>query len=121
MSTIAQLIEREIALISRFVSLLQQEHDTLKHARIAELPALTAEKSVLVDQLNALESERLVAIGVRQNERAPLAMEAWLKDNPATAKEIEKKVREMLLNNQDAKPDFAVDDGESVAETNEDF
>ena len=46
---------------------------------------------------------------------------AWLKDNPATAKEIEKKVREMLLNNQDAKPDFAVDDGESVAETNEDF
>ena len=82
MSTIAQLIEREIALISRFVSLLQQEQDTLKHARIAELPALTAEKSVLVDQLNALESERLVAIGVRQNERAPLAMEAWLKDNP---------------------------------------
>ncbi len=44
-----------------------------------------------------------------------------LKDNPATAKEIEKKVREMLLNNQDAKPDFAVDDGEGVAETNEDF
>ena len=39
MSTIAQLIEREIALISRFVSLLQQEQDTLKHARIAELAA----------------------------------------------------------------------------------
>ena len=82
MSTIAQSIERDIALISRFVSLLQQEQDTLKHARIAELPALTAEKSVLVDQLNALESERLLAIGVRQNERAPLAMETWLKDNP---------------------------------------
>lgn len=82
MSPIAQLIEREIALISRFVSLLQQEQDTLKHARIAELPALTTEKSALVDQLNALESERLLAIGVRQGERAPLAMETWLKDNP---------------------------------------
>ena len=82
MSTITQLIEREIALISRFVSLLQQEQETLKHARIAELPALTAEKSALVEQLNTLEGERLLAIGVKPNERAPLAMEAWLKNNP---------------------------------------
>jgi hypothetical protein len=34
MSTIAQLIEREIALISRFVSLLQQEQDA--QTRIAD-------------------------------------------------------------------------------------
>ena len=46
----------------------------------------------------------------------------WLKENPATAKEIEKKVRELLLNNPDSKPDFSVDDsGEDVKETNEDF
>ncbi|EDW2978067.1 recombinase RecA [Salmonella enterica subsp. enterica] len=45
----------------------------------------------------------------------------WLKENPATAKEIEKRVRELLLSNQNATPDFAVDDSEGVAETNEDF
>ncbi len=44
-----------------------------------------------------------------------------LKENPATAKEIEKRVRELLLSNQNATPDFAVDDSEGVAETNEDF
>ncbi|MBO0191094.1 recombinase RecA, partial [Vibrio parahaemolyticus] len=34
---------------------------------------------------------------------------SWQKQNPAAAKEIEKKVRELLLNNQDSKPDFVVD------------
>ena len=46
---------------------------------------------------------------------------AWLKDNPETAKEIEKKVRELLLSNPNSTPDFSVDDSEGVAETNEDF
>lgn len=41
-------------------------------------------------------------------------------ENPAAAKEIEKKVRELLLNNQDATPDFAVDSADAE-ETNEDF
>ena len=45
---------------------------------------------------------------------------SWLKENPAAAKEIEKKVRELLLNNQDSKPDFVVD-GADAEETNEDF
>ena len=43
---------------------------------------MTAEKSALVEQLNTLEGERLLATGVKPNERAPLAMEAWLKNNP---------------------------------------
>ena len=38
----------------------------------------------------------------------------------AAAKEIEKKVRELLLNNQDSKPDFVVDAADAE-ETNEDF
>ncbi|MGU0042669.1 hypothetical protein ACVXHA_03650 [Escherichia coli] len=46
---------------------------------------------------------------------------AWLKHNPETAKEIEKKVRELLLSNPTLTPDFSVDDSEGVAETNEDF
>ena len=45
---------------------------------------------------------------------------SWLKDNPAAAKEIEKKVRELLLNNQDSTPDFAVD-GNDAEETEQDF
>ncbi len=45
---------------------------------------------------------------------------SWLKENPAAAKEIEKKVRELLLSNQDSTPDFAVD-GNSEAETEQDF
>ena len=46
----------------------------------------------------------------------------WLKENPATAKEIEKKVREILLSNPSSGADFSVDDsGEGVEETNEDF
>ncbi len=43
-----------------------------------------------------------------------------LKENPAAAKEIEKKVRELLLSNQDSKPDFVVDAADAE-ETNEDF
>jgi len=45
---------------------------------------------------------------------------SWLKENPAAAKEIEKKVRELLLNNQDSKPDFVVDSADAE-ETKEDF
>jgi len=45
---------------------------------------------------------------------------SWLKENPAAAKEIEKKVRDLLLNNQDTKPDFTADAAD-VEETNEDF
>lgn len=80
MSALSVLIEREIALISRFVSLLHEEQDTLKHARIAELPALTAEKSRLVEQLNAQEAERLAMLGV---DRQPGAMESWLRMHKA--------------------------------------
>ena len=46
----------------------------------------------------------------------------WLKENPETAKEIEKKVRDTLLSNPDSKPDFTVDDNDEHAkEGNEDF
>ena len=79
MSSLNALIEQDIALISRFISVLQEEQVTLKHARIADLPALTADKSRLVDQLNTLEDERLAMLGL---DRQPGAMEAWLKDNP---------------------------------------
>ncbi|TMQ91350.1 recombinase RecA, partial [Escherichia coli] len=46
---------------------------------------------------------------------------AWMKDNPDTAKGIEKKVPGLQLSNPNSTPDFSVDDSESVAENNEDF
>jgi recombination protein RecA len=46
----------------------------------------------------------------------------FLKENKPMAVEIEKKLRDMLLNNQDGTPDFVVDDHDKdVAETKEDF
>lgn len=81
MSTIAKMIEREIDLISRFVFVLQQEQNALKHAHIADLPALSSEKTSLVEQLNRLDAERMLAIGHKNQEARPGAMEAWLQDN----------------------------------------
>ncbi len=46
----------------------------------------------------------------------------FLKENTAIAQEIEKKLREQLLHNQDDKPAFSVDEYEKdESETNEDF
>ncbi|MFW0857264.1 recombinase RecA [Cronobacter dublinensis] len=46
----------------------------------------------------------------------------FLKENKPMADEIEKKLREMLLNNQDSTPDFTVDDNDDGdAENNEEF
>lgn len=46
----------------------------------------------------------------------------FLKENKPMADEIEKKLRDMLLNNQDSTPDFTVDDNDGgVEETNEEF
>ena len=46
----------------------------------------------------------------------------FLKENTAIAQEIEKKLREQLLNNQDDKPAFSVEEYEKdESETNEDF
>lgn len=94
MSELSALIEREIELISRFVSVLHEEQDTLKHARIAELPALTDEKSRLVEQLNALEAERLATLGLG---RQPGVMEDWLKTHGAErpAADLWKKLLEL--------------------------
>lgn len=45
----------------------------------------------------------------------------WLKENLVIVKEIEKRVCELLLSNQNVMFDFVVDDSEGVVEINEDF
>lgn len=71
-------------------------------------------KEKLIEKAGARYSYNGDKIGQVKRTRSPL------KENPAAAKEIEKKVRELLLNNQDAKPDFVVD-GNDAEETEQDF
>lgn len=78
LQAIQSLLEREIDLISRFVSLLEQEQAALAAAEPDKLPAITPEKHQLVEQLNHLESERVQAVGGNMALNDRQRMEVWL-------------------------------------------
>lgn len=82
MSALGKLIEREITLISRFVTSLQEEQEALKAANPVSLPTIHEEKSRLVDQLNALENERIQLVGGSGNMPDRERMAAWLQAHP---------------------------------------
>ena len=82
MSALGKLIEREITLISRFVTSLQEEQEALKAANPESLPTIHEEKSRLVDQLNALENERIQLVGGSANMPDRERMAAWLQVHP---------------------------------------
>lgn len=86
MSSPDQIIEREIKLISRLVALLQEEQNSLKTADPLALPRIHEEKSVLVDQLNALENERIQMIGGPASQPDRQRMQAWLDAHPVETK-----------------------------------
>ncbi len=81
MSVVSEILEREIELISRFVAALNDEQACLKASDPAALPEITAAKLGLVEQLNAIESERMAAIGMTGNPSDRTTMEDWLSDN----------------------------------------
>lgn len=81
MSEIAGILAREIELVSRFISLLNNEQDSLKRGDADALQAITAEKSPLIAQMNSAESERMAAIG----EAGRTGMQRWLDENTADA------------------------------------
>lgn len=82
MSTIAALTKQEVELISRFVALLNEEQDALKQRNPPALPDIAAAKLSLVDQLNALESQRRAALGINDERNTREAMTHWLAENP---------------------------------------
>lgn len=82
MSTVAAIIEREIALVKRFAAVLNEEQEALKLGRIADLPDVNQAKSDLVQALNALEFERLAAIGSHDSQAGDGAMSRWIAQHP---------------------------------------
>lgn len=85
MSIVAAILEREIELVSRFIVALNDEQKCLTAANADALPALGAQKTELVEQLNALENERMAAIGHSGQPSDQASMQAWLDNNPSDA------------------------------------
>lgn len=83
MSEIAAITAREIALISRFIALLNNEQEILKRAEATDLPEISAAKISLAEQLNTLEIERRSALGITSHENPREAMAKWLAQHPA--------------------------------------
>ncbi|HLO64721.1 MAG TPA: flagellar protein FlgN [Azonexus sp.] len=81
MSAVVAILEREIELVSRFVTVLNTEQECLTQGNADPLPAIAADKSALVDQLNALESERMAALGLPGQPSDQPSMEIWLRNN----------------------------------------
>lgn len=78
------ILEREIDAVSRFLLLLENEQIALKSAQPESLPSISQQKSELIIELNALETERCQQIGlVGAAEDARTAMQRWL-DQPGT-------------------------------------
>jgi len=82
MAGVAAITEREIALISRFIELLQQEQEMLKRADASSLHEVGTAKAELAEQLNALEIDRRLTLGVSDQNDLRKAMASWLKANP---------------------------------------
>lgn len=85
MSDIAGILAREIELVSRFISLLDNEQDSLKRADADSLQAITAEKGPLIALMNGAEAERTAALGAAGHPDAKSGMQRWLADNPGDA------------------------------------
>lgn len=83
MAEIAAITEREVTLIARFVELLKEEQESLRGTDPSQLPELGAAKAALVEQLNALEDQRVAALAMPVADKPRAAMEKWLAANPA--------------------------------------
>lgn len=81
MPIVSAILEREIDLISDFIALLNEEQDSLKQADPTRLPEFNTSKSGLVEKMNALEGERMAAIGQGGSLSNRASMDSWLNQN----------------------------------------
>lgn len=82
MLKLAEFTEREIALVSGLLSLLQEEQQSLKQGNATALPMLGEQKIELIEQLNTLESARAAVLGCNSGDDVRATMEAWLVKHP---------------------------------------
>jgi len=81
MSDIADILSREIELVSRFIALLGKEQESLKQGNADALQTITAEKAPLIALMNAIEDERMTAIGETGLPSNGASMQRWLGQN----------------------------------------
>lgn len=86
MLPLSQILERETLLVSRFVALLTDEQNALSTAKPESLPAIHAEKSALIEQLNVLEAQRNSLISGNPALPEKERMAAWLTQHPSEVK-----------------------------------
>lgn len=81
MSIVAGILEREIDLVSHFIVALNDEQQSLAKGEASSLPEISLRKTTLVEQLNALEGERMAAIGHTGQRSDQVSMKTWLENN----------------------------------------
>ena len=86
MLPLSQTLERETAMVSRFVALLTEEQEALASAKPELLPAIHAEKFTLIEQLNAIEAQRLNLIADNPAIADKDRMTDWLARHPSEVK-----------------------------------
>lgn len=82
MTLLAEILTREIKLVSRFILLLESEQVALKAAKPESLAAINQEKLLLVDQLNKIGAERLQLADLNGAASDRTKMKAWLEQHP---------------------------------------
>lgn len=82
MSQLADLLVRELAQLSDFIALLEDEQQALKQGEVSQLQAITPRKQEMASALNETENTRLQLISLQPGENPKSAMERWLAERP---------------------------------------
>lgn len=85
MTDLREVTDKEIALVSEFITLLKQEFDALQTGEVSSLAEISSRKAQLIEQLNALELSRGKLLGVGAPSSIADAMKDWLLRQPADA------------------------------------
>lgn len=103
-STLRQLnalIEKKISLYDQFILLLQEQWNSITEYSLGSLQAILVKKEALVDQIQALEKERLGLMGKMHSPKgsaqASLTLKQIIQNTPGPLGGQLKKSRETLL------------------------
>jgi flagella synthesis protein FlgN len=82
MSPLAEVLSRETDLVSRFILLLKNEQNALKLAQAAALSEINRDKQALIEQLNAVGTERSRLTDLNTATANLGDMSTWLTQHP---------------------------------------